>query len=76
MARPSRLKSCWSLQESKTQEPPPPGSAESVELGDHLTCTIRDRRFTIRESHWKGDRNAASYGRIAIRMAKSLRYPG
>jgi hypothetical protein len=73
---PLKVKSCWSLVETKTEDGYSPGNPRSVESVDHLTCTIGDRQFSILESHWKGDKRAASYGRIAIRMAKSLRYPG
>jgi len=74
-ARPSALKlkpkSCWSLQETLSQTP----AAGRWLTNSQLTCTIGDRRFVILERHWKGDKHAASYGRIAMRMAKSLRYP-
>jgi hypothetical protein len=75
VAKPKVLKSraCWSLEEqlSEADEGPRHRSQTSV-----LTCDIGARRFLIVERHWKGDKRSASYGRIAIRMAKSLRYPG
>ncbi len=75
VAKPKVLKSkaCWSLEEKLSEaEEGPRHRSQTTEL----TCTIGARRFLIVERHWKGDKRAASYGRIAIRMAKSLRYPG
>jgi hypothetical protein len=75
VARPKALKSkaCWSMQETRSEADEGPGRRiESSEL----SCDIGARRFVIAERHWKGDKRAAAYGRIAIRMAKSLRYPG
>jgi hypothetical protein len=75
VAKPTALRSkaCWSMEESRTETETYPGSRmESTEL----SCAIGDRRFRVLEHHWKGDKHAASYGRIAVRMAKSLRYPG
>jgi hypothetical protein len=73
-AKPSALKpkSCWSLQQTVSET----AAAGRRLENSQLTCTIGDRRFVILERHWKGDKHAASYGRIAMRMAKSLRYPG
>jgi hypothetical protein len=66
-------KSCWSLQETVSET----ADASGRRLRDsQLSCAIGDRRFVILERHWKGDKRSASYGRIAMRMAKSLRYPG
>jgi|SRR6185312_12625378 len=74
--KPSRLHACWSMQETSKDDPPlSPGHADSILSGHTLSCVIGDREFAIRESHWKGDRNAARYERTAFRMAKSLRYP-
>ena len=75
VARPKVLKSraCWSLEEKVSEADEGPRHRSQT---TELTCTIAARRFLIVERHWKGDQRAASYGRIAIRMAKSLRYPG
>jgi len=74
--KPSRLHACWSMEETSKDDPPlSPGHADSILSGHTLTCVIGDRRFTIRESHWRDDRNSARYERTAFRMAKSLRYP-
>jgi hypothetical protein len=74
-AKPKALKSkaCWSMEEkvSEADEGPRRRSQTS-----EFSCDIGARRFVIVERHWKGDKRSASYGRIAIRMAKSLRYPG
>jgi hypothetical protein len=74
VAKPKALKSraCWSLEEKLSEADEGPGHRSQSML---LTCEIGPRRFLIVERHWKGDKRAASYGRIAIRMAKSLRYP-
>jgi hypothetical protein len=71
--RPTRSKACWNLAEvvSESDEGAGRRTRNSV-----LSCTIGARRFVISERHWKGDKRAAAYGRIAMRMAKSLRYPG
>jgi hypothetical protein len=68
-----RAKACWSMQEtlSETVE----GSGRRAE-NNQLSCAIADRRFVLVERHLKGDKHAPNYGRILIRMAKSLRYPG
>jgi hypothetical protein len=68
-----KAKACWSLEEklSETLEP----AGQRIEAST-LTCDIGPRRFFIVERHWKGDKRSAFYGRVAIRMAKSLRYPG
>ncbi len=68
----TRAKACWNLTEtvSETQE----GPSRRTQVSQ-LSCTIGARRFLIVERHWKGDKHAASYSRIAMRMAKSLRYP-
>jgi hypothetical protein len=75
VAKPKALKSkaCWSMEEkvSEADEGPRHRSQTS-----EFSCDIGARRFVIVERHWKGDKRSASYGRIAIRMAKSLRYPG
>lgn len=68
-----RPKACWSLEETVSETPEGPGRRTQ---NSQLSCIIGDRRFVILERHWKGDKRAASYGRVAIRMAKSLRYPG
>jgi hypothetical protein len=75
VAKPTALRSkaCWSMQETRTETEAPSGPQTQ---NTELSCTIADRRFRIQEHHWKGDKHAASYGRIAMRMAKSLRYPG
>ena len=75
VAKPKALKSkaCWSLEEQLSEADEGPGHRSHTRV---LTCDIGPRRFLIVERHWKGDKLAASYGRIAIRMAKSLRYPG
>ena len=71
--KPTRSKACWNLAEvvSESDERPGRRARNSV-----LSCAIGARRFVISERHWKGDKRAASYGRVAMRMAKSLRYPG
>jgi hypothetical protein len=75
VAKPKALKSraCWSLEEKLSEADEGPRHRSQT---TELTCEIGARRFLIVERHWKGDKRAASYGRIAIRMAKSLRYPG
>ena len=75
IAKPKTLAStaCWSLEETRSETKDNPGA---ITQNTELSCTIADRRFVIVEHHWKGDKRAASYGRIAMRMAKSLRYPG
>jgi hypothetical protein len=75
VAKPKALKSraCWSLEEKLSEADEGPGRRIQT---TELSCAIDARRFLIVERHWKGDKRAASYGRIAIRMAKSLRYPG
>jgi hypothetical protein len=75
VAKPKVLKSkaCWSLEEKLSEADEGPRHRSQT---TELTCTIGARRFLIVERHWKGDKRTASYGRIAIRMAKSLRYPG
>lgn len=74
--KPSRLHSCWSMEETSKDDPPlSPGHPDSILAHHTLSCVIGDRRFTILESHWKDDRNSARYERTAFRMAKSLRYP-
>jgi hypothetical protein len=74
VAKPKALKSkaCWSLEEQLSEADEGPGHRSQTSV---LTCDIGARRFLIVERHWKGDKRSASYGRIAIRMAKSLRYP-
>lgn len=67
-----RTKSCWNLVETLSEAELSPG--RRVEA-TQLSCAIGPRRFTIVERHWKGDKHTASYDRIAMRMAKSLRYP-
>jgi hypothetical protein len=77
VAKPKALalksRACWSLEEKLSEADEGPGHRSQT---TELTCAIGARRFLIVERHWKGDKRAASYGRIAIRMAKSLRYPG
>lgn len=75
LAKPKALKSkaCWSLEEKVSE--PAEGAGHGIRTSA-LSCDIGARRFLIVERHWKGDKRSASYGRIAIRMAKSLRYPG
>jgi hypothetical protein len=68
-----RPKACWSLEEALSETEVSPGRRTQT---TQLSCTIGDRRFVIVERHWKGDKRSASYGRVAMRMAKSLRYPG
>jgi hypothetical protein len=74
VAKPKAIKSkaCWSLEEQLSEAGEGPGHRSQTSV---LTCDIGARRFLIVERHWKGDKRSASYGRIAIRMAKSLRYP-
>ena len=74
VAKPKAIKSkaCWSLEEQLSEADEGPGHRSQTSV---LTCDISARRFLIVERHWKGDKRSASYGRIAIRMAKSLRYP-
>jgi hypothetical protein len=75
VAKPKALKSkaCWSLEEQVSEAAEGPGHGIRT---SELSCEIGARRFLIVERHWQGDKRSASYGRIAIRMAKSLRYPG
>lgn len=75
VAKPKVLKSraCWSLEEKLSEADEGPRHRSQT---TELICAIGARRFLIVERHWKGDKRAASYGRIAFRMAKSLRYPG
>lgn len=75
VAKPKALrpKACWSLEEALSETEASPGRRTQ---NTQLSCTIGARRFVIVERHWKGDKRAASYGRVAMRMAKSLRYPG
>lgn len=75
VAKPKALrpKACWSLEEALSETEVSPGRRTQ---NTRLACTIGDRRFVIVERHWKGDKRSASYGRVAMRMAKSLRYPG
>jgi hypothetical protein len=68
-----KAKACWSLVETVTETADASGRRLQ---NSQLSCAIADRRFVILERHWKGDKHAAAYGRIAMRMAKSLRYPG
>lgn len=68
-----RAKACWSLQEALSETTDAAGRRLRE---SRFSCTIADRRFVIIERHWKGDKRAPSYGRTAMRMAKSLRYPG
>jgi hypothetical protein len=74
-AKPKTIpsKACWSLQEIQSEADE--GAGRRIETSQ-LSCDIGARRFLITERHWKGDKRSALYGRIAIRMAKSLRYPG
>jgi hypothetical protein len=74
-AKPKALKAkaCWSLEEKVSEAAEGPGRQSRT---SELSCDIGARRFLIVERHWKGDKRSASYGSIAIRMAKSLRYPG
>jgi hypothetical protein len=74
-AKPRAIKSkaCWSLQQTLSETADAVGRRME---NSQLSCAIGDRRFVILERHWKGDRQAPAYGRIALRMAKSLRYPG
>ncbi|WP_372785368.1 hypothetical protein [Phenylobacterium sp.] len=69
----TRAKACWNLTETVSETDEGPGRRGQI---SQLTCTIGARRFFIVERHWKGDKHAAAYGRVALRMAKSLRYPG
>jgi len=71
--KPARIKACWNLTETVSEAEDGPGRRTEV---SQLSCTIGARRFFIVERHWKGDKHAARYSRIAMRMAKSLRYPG
>jgi hypothetical protein len=71
--RPTRSKACWNLAEVVSENDEGAGRRTQTSV---LSCTIGARRFAISERHWKGDRRAATYGRVAMRMAKSLRYPG
>jgi len=71
-AKPTRTTACWNLVQTLSESEASPG--RRVET-TQLSCAIGPRRFTIVERHWKGDKHTASYGRIAMRMAKSLRYP-
>ena len=75
VAKPKALKAraCWSLEEKLSEAAEGPRRRSQT---TELSCEIGARRFLIVERHWKGDKRSASYGRIAIRMAKSLRYPG
>jgi hypothetical protein len=75
VAKPKALKAkaCWSLEEKVSEAAEGPGRRSRT---SELSCDIGARRFQIVERHWKGDKRSASYGRIAMRMAKSLRYPG
>jgi hypothetical protein len=75
VAKPKALKSkaCWSLEEKVSEAVEGPRRQSRI---SELSCDIGARRFQIVERHWKGDKRSASYGRIAMRMAKSLRYPG
>lgn len=71
--KPAHARACWNLAQAAWEDEIGPGAFEQVR---RLSCTIGARHFTITERHWKGDKHAASYGRITMRMAKSLRYPG
>jgi len=71
-AKPGRAQACWNLVETVTETEVAPG--RRIETSQ-LSCAIGARRFIIVERHWKGDKHTASYQRIAMRMAKSLRYP-
>ena len=68
----ARTQACWNLAETVRETQVGPGRRAQT---TQLTCSIGPRRFTIAERHWKGDKHAANYERIAMRMAKSLRYP-
>ena len=68
----ARTQACWNLVETVSETQVAPGRRTQT---SQLSCAIGPRRFLIVERHWKGDRHAASYERIAMRMAKSLRYP-
>jgi hypothetical protein len=70
---PTRSKACWNLAEVVSESDDGAGRRTRNSV---LSCTIGARRFVISERHWKGDTRAATYGRVAMRMAKSLRYPG
>lgn len=70
--KPARAKACWDLAETLSETDVGPGRRTQNRL---LSCTIGARRFLISERHWKGDKNTAGYGRVAMRMVKSLRYP-
>ena len=70
--KPVRLKACWNLVETLSEAEVGPG--RRIEA-TQLNCTIGPRRFVIIERHWKGDKHTASYDRITMRMAKSLRSP-
>ena len=75
VAKPKALKAkaCWSLEEKVSEAAEGPGHGIRT---SEFSCDIGARRFLIVERHWQGDKRSASYGSIAIRMAKSLRYPG
>jgi hypothetical protein len=68
----TKAQACWSLAETMSEVEVSPG--RRIETSQ-LSCPIGQRRFVIVERHWKGDKHTASYGRIAMQMAKSLRYP-
>jgi hypothetical protein len=68
----TKAKACWSLAETMSEAEVSPG--RRIETSQ-LSCPIGQRRFVIVERHWKGDKHTASYGRIAMQMAKSLRSP-
>jgi hypothetical protein len=71
--KPTRSKACWNLAEAVFESEEQFGRRTQNSV---LSCTIGARRFFISERHWKDDKHAATYGRVAMRMAKSLRYPG
>lgn len=68
----ARTQACWNLAETVSETQVGPGRRTQT---SQLSCSIGPRRFVIVERHWKGDKHAANYERISMRMAKSLRYP-
>lgn len=71
-AKVARTQACWNLTETVTEAQISAGHRTQT---SQLSCSIGPRRFVIVERHWKGDRHAANYERVTMRMAKSLRYP-